>query len=112
MTEQSQESVEIDDILDSVTLKIAKTLLENPQITYNKKTLAEAAGVAKDSLYDRWDTLVNSGLIEKAEVESGVDHWQLNQDNNSTVVNALGRIIYVVGNEPRPKTVEGDIGGD
>ncbi|WP_313694133.1 hypothetical protein [Halorarum halobium] len=99
MTEETQERVDADDILDSVTLKIAKLLLENPKIKYNKTTLAEKAGVSKDALYDRWDTLVKGGLIEKAEVESEVDHWQLNQDTSSPLPEALGRIMYVVGNE-------------
>lgn len=98
MTEDTQERVDADDILDSVTLKIAKTLLENPKIKYNKTTLAKAAGVSKDALYKRWDTLVKGGLIEKAEVESEVDHWQLNQGTSSPLPNALARIMYVVGN--------------
>lgn len=90
--------MDTEDILDSITLKVARTLFENPKIKYNKTTLAEKAGVSKDALYTRWDSLVKGGLVEKAEVESEVDHWQLDQNTASPIQQALSQIMYVVGN--------------
>jgi DNA-binding Lrp family transcriptional regulator len=99
MADESQESVDAEDILDSITLKIAKTLFENPKIPYNKTSLAKAADVSKDALFRRWDTLVEGGLVEKAEVESSVDHWQLKTNGASPLPDALSQILYIVGND-------------
>jgi len=106
MTEEFQEYVDAEDILDSITLKIAKTLFNNPKIPYNKTSLAEAADVSKDALFSRWNTLVKGGLVEKADVESNVDHWQLARNTTSPLPDALSKILYVVANEER----EGDTG--
>ena len=97
MSEQIHKYADAEDILDSVTLKIAKTLFENPETPYNKTSLAEAADVSKDALYNRWNTLVEGGLVKKANVESSVDHWKLAQDTSSPLPDALNDILYVVG---------------
>jgi DNA-binding Lrp family transcriptional regulator len=118
MSEQTQEYADAEDILDSVTLKIAKTLFENPKTPYNKTSLADAANVSKDALYSRWNTLVEGGLVEKADVESSVDDWQLARGTASPLPDALNDIIYAVGIEDyngdtvkEPiKTGEGDTG--
>lgn len=99
MSKQTQKYADAEDILDSVTLKIVKTLFENPETPYNKTSLADAANVSKDALYSRWNTLVEGGLVEKADVESSVDHWQLAQGTASPLPTALNDILYVVGNE-------------
>ncbi|MCU4753473.1 hypothetical protein OB919_16025 [Halobacteria archaeon AArc-curdl1] len=84
-------------ILDTVTLKVAKTLLENPTIQYNQSTLAEAADVSRDALLRRWDTLTEIGLLQKADVESSIDHWKLNSD--SEIANTLSKLIYTICSE-------------
>jgi DNA-binding Lrp family transcriptional regulator len=95
MTGQIQESTgNPEDILDSVTLKIIRVLLENPKIPYTKTSLAKSADISKDALYNRWETLTETGLVQNADVESGHDHYQLNQD--SEIADLLGKLLYDV----------------
>lgn len=79
-------------MIDSVTEKLVRVLLENPAIPYNKKQLAEAAGVSRNALYRRWDTLKEYDLVEEAEVGSGGTYWKLNPD--SPAADALIKLLY------------------
>lgn len=45
-------------IIDRITEKIMRVLIETPSIPYNKKALAEKAGVSREALYMRWDSMV------------------------------------------------------
>lgn len=95
MTKQIQESKgNPEAILDSITLKIVRVLLENPKIPYTKTSLAKSANISKDALYSRWDTLTETRLVQKADVESGHDHYQFNPD--SEIADLLGKLLYDV----------------
>ncbi|MFU1780213.1 hypothetical protein ACM16X_02400 [Haloarcula japonica] len=93
MADQIQESkADPEDIFNEVSLKVARVLLENPKIQYTKTSLAEAADISKDSIYRRWGTFVETGLVEEANVDSGHDYYQLNSD--SEIADTLGKLIY------------------
>lgn len=79
-------------MLDDVTEKIVRVLLENPAIPYNKSQLAEAAGVSRNALYRRWETLEAYDLVEEAEVGSKETYWTLNAD--AAAADALTRLLY------------------
>lgn len=80
-------------ILDEVTEKILRVLLENPTIPYNKSTLAEVSNVSRDALYRRWDKFKELGIIEESEIGGGSKYYQLNTD--SELVDQIGRMLYL-----------------
>lgn len=77
--------------------KWLKHYSKNPTIQYNQSTLVETADVSRDALLRRWDTLNETGLLEKVDAESKGDHWKLKQE--SEIANTLGRLIYQICNE-------------
>lgn len=79
-------------MLDDVTEKIVRVLLENPAIPYNKSQLAEAAGVSRNALYRRWGTLQRYELVEEADVGAKGTYWTLDAD--SPAADALTRLLY------------------
>ena len=51
-------------IMDPHSKKIIETLLENPEREFNKKELAEVAGVSRDALYRRWEPLNQLDILQ------------------------------------------------
>ena len=51
-------------IMDPQSKKIIRTLIENPEREFNKKELAEVAGVSRDALYRRWEPLNQLGILQ------------------------------------------------
>ena len=79
-------------ILDEVTEKIMRVLLENPKIPYTKSSLAEVSNVSRDALYRRWDKLQELGIIEEAPTGGKQSHYRLNTD--SEIANQIGKLLY------------------
>lgn len=79
-------------LIDDITLKIVDALLDNPTVPFNKSQLAKAAGVSRDALYRRWDTLVTYDIVEQADVGASDTYWTLNPDADA--VDALARLIH------------------
>lgn len=88
-------STNADKILDSVKANILGLVLENPTIHYNKAQLARHAGVPRDALYDRLDTLLSYGILEEADVGMDRTHYKLNTD--SQAANAVAQLLYLEG---------------
>jgi response regulator of citrate/malate metabolism len=79
-------------ILDDVMMNIVDTLLENPKIPYNKSQLAKAAGISRDALYRRWDTLTAFNIVKESDVAAEGTYWELNQD--SDMVESIAHILH------------------
>jgi len=71
-------------VLDSITYNIVKTLIDNPERNYTKKSLAEASDVDRSSIYHRWDTLTELDILKKASVESKRDYYIFNRDSKAS----------------------------
>lgn len=84
----SEERQTAQDLNDDVTAKIMRTLLENPEREYNKSELAKESEVSRDSLYKRWDALVNDDLI----IEKDTRNFTLNTD--SEIVKAFATLVF------------------
>lgn len=54
-------------IMDKQSKKLIKTLIENPEREFNKRELANEAGISRDALYNRWDKLNKLGILEDAD---------------------------------------------
>jgi hypothetical protein len=65
-------------ILDQQTKKILKTLIENPERMFDKKGLAEEAGISRDALYNRWDSIDQIGVFKEKSNTYG-----LNEDKDA-----------------------------
>ncbi|MDY6777793.1 MAG: winged helix-turn-helix domain-containing protein [Candidatus Nanohaloarchaea archaeon] len=82
---------ERDYILDPVTRKVVEVLLENPDVPYNKSSLAEEAGVSRDALYRRWDTLMDMGIVEEVTMGSEASYYSLHGE--SEAVEAIQKLL-------------------
>ncbi|MFB6100625.1 MAG: winged helix-turn-helix domain-containing protein [Candidatus Nanohalobium sp.] len=80
-------------IIDEVTEKVMRVLLENPKIPYTKSSLAEASNVSRDALYRRWDKFKELGIIEEAPTGGKQEYYRLNSD--SEIVNEIGKLLYL-----------------
>lgn len=79
-------------VIDSITLKIMRTLVDNPGRNYTRNKLAEASGIDPDSIYFRWDTLNNLDIVKKAQVESPHDYYTYNKNSRASVI--LEELLY------------------
>lgn len=79
-------------IIDEVTEKVLRVLLENPKIPYTKSSLAEVSDVSRDALYRRWDKFKELEIIEEAPTGGKQEHYRLNSD--SDIVNQIGKLLY------------------
>jgi len=71
-------------VQDKITVKVAKLLLENPEIPYPATTIAQKAGVAYDPVNRRIETWQETGLMKEAETGSSTTHYTLNPDSSFT----------------------------
>ncbi|QIB75331.1 hypothetical protein G3I44_14165 [Halogeometricum borinquense] len=78
--------------LNDVAERIVRVLLENPDTTYTKTSLINAADVSRNAFYRRFDSIVESGVAMRTDDGDGQAHWQLNPD--SKMAEALERMIY------------------
>ena len=78
------------DKLDQKTMQIIEFLLENPVMDYSKTEIAELSGISRSTLYRRWDTLEELGILEKTRKYQNTQLYSLNTD--SEIVNLLGRL--------------------
>ena len=76
-------------IMDKITKQILKVLFENPERKFNKKELAEEAGVSRDAFYRREEPLNELGLLKEKEHDYG-----LNQEGglNKSLKKVLSKI--------------------
>lgn len=82
-------------MVDEITARIMRTLIENPTISYNKSQLIEAANVSRSAFYKRFEALSECGVIEQADIAAGHEYWTLNSD--SEIADALATILYPKG---------------
>lgn len=81
------------DILDSVTLRMLKTLVENKDRNYTWHKLAEASDdLTKDSVYFRTETFKELGIVKEAQVESPHDYWTFNEESRTGEI--LEELLY------------------
>jgi len=78
-------------LLDKTVRKMLDVLLDHPNVGYSKTELAEAAGISRSALYDRWDTLEEADIVVEKKRYGGTTLYRLNPD--SELVNYLGRIM-------------------
>ena len=86
---------EDDWLVDDITARIVRTLIENPTISYNKSQLIEAADVSRTAFYNRFNQLKDRDIIETAHVASGHKYWKLNPDSDAA--DALSVLLYPEG---------------
>lgn len=84
-----------EEILDSTTLKVMDFLLDNPVMDYSKKEIAEHAGISRSTLYRKWDTLEELGIVKKTRKFQSTQLYKLNTDSN--LVNKIGELIDNIG---------------
>lgn len=80
-------------ILDEVSEKIMRVLLENPRIPYTKSSLAKNAEVSRNALYRRWEKFQELGIIEEAPSGGERELYRLNVD--SEIANQIGEMLYL-----------------
>ena len=74
---------------NSPKVKVLDTLIENPNLDYSKKELAEAAGISKSTLYKLWDELEEEGIVVETRKIGNATLFKLNED--SKIVRELVR---------------------
>jgi len=80
-------------ILDSVTLRMLKTLIENKDRNYTWNKLAKASDdLTADSVYFRQDTFKELGIVKEAPVESPHDYWTFNEESRTAQI--LEELLY------------------
>jgi len=78
-------------IFDSESLKILQTLMENPQITYNKTQLAKQSDISRQALYRRFPAFEEKDIIIDSSAPGESSFYQLNTE--SELVNNIGKIF-------------------
>lgn len=84
---------------DSPLVKVIDVLVENPNLDYTKKELAEAAEISVPTLYKLWDRLEDEDIVVKTRKIGNTELYKLNTD--STVVKEIVRFEQRVLGEGR-----------
>lgn len=84
---------------DSPLVKVIDVLVENPNLDYTKKELAEAAEISVPTLYKLWEKLGDEEIVVKTRKIGNTELYKLNTD--SPVVKEIVRFERRVLEESR-----------